>query len=333
MIISGINSCIIIAGTLLLYKQYDVFSVLLSGLAGYIINLFIILYLLKKIAGWNFWICKRSVGKNVWSRLFFSELGQFATLASSYFPLYLLSGFSSGIISAMNYGKNIADIPNTLITTQVATVSGVKMNEQAARREYDQLNDTFTRSSQLLVFILVPAGYFIFIFAAPLIELFYKTGNFTSEAVVQSAKFLQLLAITIFSIGVNAMVTRIFIAHQVIKQSFFYKIIMNLVLIVAVWLFTKYYGAYGYPYGVIFMNAVNFLTMYFICKKFFAEIRYNDVLRYTAWIMLVHLPLALILFYTVSLTNLFYLYKLLIGTLAYVAAMFLLNKNKKFSII
>lgn len=37
---------------------------------------------------------------------------------------------------------------------------------------------------------------------------------------MQNPLFLRLLAVSIFSIGVNAMVTRIFIAVQAIKQAF-----------------------------------------------------------------------------------------------------------------
>ena len=59
----------------------------------------------------------------------------------------------------------------------------------------------------------------MFVFAEPIVELFYNRGNFTQQAVVDSAKFMQLLSITIFSIGVNAIVTRIFVAIQAIRQS------------------------------------------------------------------------------------------------------------------
>jgi putative peptidoglycan lipid II flippase len=333
MMISCINSCIVIAGSLLLYKQYDILSVLLSGLAAYFINLIFLVYLLKKNADWNFSICKKIINKKIWSKLFFSELGQLATLASSYFPLFLLSGFNSGVISAMNYGKNIADIPNTLLTAQVANVSGIKMNEQVAKNEQDGLNDTFIKSAKLLVFILVPVGAYMFVFAQPLIELFYKTGNFTAAAVASSAKFLQLLAITIFSIGVNAMVTRIFIAMQIIKQALFYKIIMNGLLIIAIWIFSGYYGAYGYPYGVIFMNSLNFLGMFFICRKFFKSIQYGQLLQYTAAIILIHLPVAAILFYTFASGNLYGVYKLLIGCCIYIAMMLLINRFKMIKIL
>jgi peptidoglycan biosynthesis protein MviN/MurJ (putative lipid II flippase) len=332
MIISGINSLIIIAGSFLLQNKYDMLGVLISGLIAYTVNLIFLLYLLKKKAGWVFLIANKNITKNIWDKIFFAQIGQAATLASNYFPLFLLSGFGNGVISIMNYGKNIADIPNTLITAQVAAVSGIKLNEQAAANDYSSMNDTFIRSSKLLLFILVPLGCFMFVFAQAIVELFYKTKNFTPEAINSAAKFLQLLSVTIFSIGVNAMVSRIFIAAQKIKQAFAYQLLMNGLLITAIWILSKYYGAYGYPYGVIFINSINFAAMYFICKKFFAQLQYSYLLQYATAIILIHLLITVLLFYTLASADLFYFYKLLLGFCIYLLAVIVMSRIKKISV-
>ena len=115
-----------------------------------------------------------------------------------------------------------------------------------------------------MVFILVPMGCFMFVFAEPITAFFYQRGSFTQQAVIDSATFMQLLSITIFSIGINAIVSRIFIAMQAIKQALFYQVVLNVLLIAAIWLFTKSYGEYGYPYAVILINIINFIGMYFI---------------------------------------------------------------------
>ncbi len=333
MIISGINSSIVVVGSLLMYKQYDIKSVLLSGLAAYVINLTAVIFILKKIAGFDFRICQSNPGKNIWNKLFFSQLGQFATLASSYFPLYILSGFNSGLISAMNYGKNIADIPNTLFTAQVAGVSGIKMNELAAQNNLHILNNTFLKSTKLLVFILVPSGFFMFVFAEPLVELFYASGNFTFEAIKEAAKFLQLLSVTLFSIGINAMVTRIFIAMQIIKQALFYKIIMNGLLIIAIWVFTRFGGAYGFAYAIVFMNSINFFGMFFICRKFFKSIQYNVIVKFTVIIFAINLPLAVMIHYLINTSAIYYLYKLILGGAMFLLVMYLANRFKKIAIL
>ena len=332
MVISSIKSCTVIVCIFLLKADYDVLSVILGGLISYAINLLIQIYILYKITGWKFTFTKPKIRKAIWSNVFYSELGQAATVASSMFPLYLLSGFGSGIISVMNYGKNIADIPNTLVTSQFANVIGIKLNEEFARTDYAGMNETFLRTSKLMVFILVPMGCFMFIFAEPMVQLFYNRGNFTQQAVIESAKFMQLLSITIFSIAVNAMVTRLFIAAHFIKQAFTYQIVMSSLLIFFIWFFSKYYGAYGYPYAVIFVHAINFLTMFFICKKYFEFIRYGQLLKYTAVIALINIPVVVVLWYTVKQSNLFYFYKLLVGLIIYALVIIVAARLKKISI-
>ena len=328
MIISSIKSCIVIGCIFLLKADYDVLSVIAGGLISYAVNLLIQMYILYKIANWKFTFKKPPISKSIWSNVFYSELGQITTVASSMFPLYLLSGFGSGVISVMNYGKNIADIPNTLVTSQFANVSGIKLNEQAAKEDYTGMNATFLDIAKLMVFILVPLGCFMFVFAEPLVELFYKHGNFKQEDVITSAKFMKLLSITIFSIGVNAVVTRIFIAMRAIRQAFFYQLILNVLLIAGIWAFTKQYGEYGYPYGVILVNCINYTGMYFICKKYFKGIEYGKLLKYSAKIMAVNLPLAALLYYALLSKDIGSFYKLLFGSIIYLVMFILMIRIK-----
>jgi len=288
MIISGINSCIVIGGIFLLHQRFDVLSIFIAGVAAYTINLIFLLLVMKKVDGWKFFSKSATINKTVWGNISFAGLGQLATLASSFFPLFLLSGFGKGVISAMNYGKNIADIPNTLITSQLTNVSGIQLNEQAARHDMAGMDESFVNTGKLLLFILIPVGCFLFIFSEPIVRLFYLRGNFTGQDVIASGRFLQLLSVTIFSIGINSLVSRIFIATQAVKKAFLYQLVLNGLLIAATWLFTKYYGAYGYPYAIILMNCVNFIGMYFICKKIASQINYALLLKYTGLLLLIN---------------------------------------------
>jgi putative peptidoglycan lipid II flippase len=327
MVINSIKSCIVIVCIFLLKEEYNVLSVILGGLISYAVNLFMQIFILYKIAGWKFTFSKPPVRKAIWSNVFYSELGQALTVASSMFPLYLLSGFGSGVISVMNYGKNIADIPNTLVTSQFANVSGIKLNEQAAQGDLAGMNKTFLDISKLMVFILVPLGCFMFVFAEQIVELFYMHGSFTRQAVVESARFMQLLSITIFSIGINALVTRIFIAMQAIRQAFFYQVVLNVFLIAVIWLCSRYYGAYGYPYAIIIMNLVNFITMYFICHKLIPQINYAALLKYTGLIIFINALIAIGLFFAVNNIQAGSLLKVISGFLLYLIILLILNKK------
>lgn len=330
MIISSFKSIIVIVCIFLLKEEYDVMSVILGGLVSYAVNLLIQLYVLKKIARWSFVIGSPGIRRKVWSNVFYAEMGQITTVISSMFPLYLLSGFGSGIISVMNYGKNIADIPNTLVTAQFTNVSGIKLNEQVAVEDYAGMNQVFLKTGKLLVFLLVPMGFYLFVFATPVVELFYQSRNFNSVAVGESAVFLKLLAVTLFSIGINAAVTRIFIATQAIRQAFIYQLLMNIILITAISICTHYYGAYGYPYGVIILNLLNCFTLYFVCRKLVAYIDYMALLKYTGLIIAVNLGIAALLYLGLLYMKMNGVLSLLTGFLLYL--IILLGVNKKWKL-
>ncbi|MEP7254887.1 MAG: lipid II flippase MurJ [Ferruginibacter sp.] len=326
MLISSIKSVIAIAFIFLLKAGYDVLSIFLAGLISYAFNLVILIYVLKRTVGWKFKMRSTGISKRVWNNIFYAELGQVATLASSMFPLYLLSGFGSGVISVMNYGKNIADIPNTLVTTQFANVSGIKLNEEFARQDHVAMNGTFIKTSKLLVFILVPISFYLFVFADPLVELFYHSRNFTPGAIAESAIFLQLLAVSIFSIGINAMVTRVFIAVQAIKQAFLYQVVLNVLLIAAIWIFTNKYGGYGYPYGLILVNMINYIGMYFICKRLLVPVDYEVVLKYTGMIILINAAITAGIYVIAPFVNTGLVLNLIICFMVHLTILLFLNK-------
>lgn len=326
MLISSIKSIIAIACIFLLKAGYDVLSVFLGGLISYAFNLVFLLFILRRTAGWKFISPLPVIKKRVWHNIFYAELGQVATLASSLFPLYLLSGFGSGVISVMNYGKNIADIPNTLVTTQVSNVSGIKLNEEVARQDHAAMNGTFLKTSKLLVFVLVPMGFFLFAFARPVVELFYSSRNFSLSALKESAVFLRLLALTLFITGINSMVTRIFIAVQAIRYAFFYQVVLNILLIAATWWCTNKYGAYGYAYGIIIVNLLNYFGMYFICKMLVPSVNYAALLTYCAFIIIINAAIAGGLFLLAGYFAAGNLAVLITAFLIYILILLLLNK-------
>lgn len=327
MAVSSIKSCIAIACIFLLKSNYDVLSVFFAGIIGYSINLLILLFILKKQFAWQFGLFKVSVTRITRNNIFFAELGQIATFASSMFPLYLLSGFGSGIISLMNYGKNIADIPNTLITTQLSNVSAIKLNEEAARKDSAAMNSTFLLFCKLLVFILVPFGFFLFVFSEPIVRLFYASKNFNTDSLVGASIFLKLFAVSVFSIGINAIVSRVFMAVQAIKQAFIYQLVLNVFLIFAIWACTKYYGAYGYPIAIIVVNVVNVFSMYFICRNIAYYINYLAVIRYSIITLLVNACISSVLYLFVIYTSMPPITTIAIGFIFYLLILIFFNKK------
>lgn len=327
MIISSIKSGIAILCIFLLKADYDVMSIFLGGLIAYAFNLVVLLIVLRKTAGWKFVMASSGIRKTVRRNIFYAELGQIATVASSMFPLYLLSGLGGGVISVMNYGKNIADIPNTLLTSQFSSVSGIKLNEQVAKQDHKGMNETFLSTSKFLVFVLVPVGFFLFVFARPIIEMFYMHGDFDNAAATGATVFLQLLGVSVFGIALNAMVTRVFIAMQAMKQAFIYQVIMNVLLIIAIWFFVEQYGAYGYGYAVIAINILNIGGMFLICRIVAPHVKYGVLARYTALIIFLNGIIATVVYVAADYLQIPILLKMIVLFTLWLFILMVLNKK------
>jgi len=332
ILISGVNSCIIIVSIIFLNRRFDVLSILIGGIVAYSINLLILLIVLKKATAFTAINCKINRSKRLLLNMFYTSMGQLVTTASSYFPLYLLSGFNSGVISALSYGKNLADVPNTLLTSQLTNVDGIRLNELAAANDLAGMNKIFFSTAKFLVFVLVPVGFFMFVFAGPIVQLFYERGSFGAGDIDSAARFMQLLAVTVFSIGVNAITARVFIAMQAIRQAFIYQVIINTLLIIATWLFVKKYDAYGYGYGVITINIFNYLLMYYVCKKIAPHINYAALLKYTLLIIFINALIATAFWFTMICLPANVLLQLTIAFLFWLLALMLVNKILHLSI-
>ena len=122
------------------------------------------------------------------------------------------------------------------------------------------------------------------------------------------------------------MVSRVFIALQAIRQAFVYQVIINIFLIGAIWVFTKYFGAYGYPYGIIAVNGLNFILLYFVSKRLARYINYGSLLTYTFFILLLNVAIASGLYFIFPYLPALVIWQLLTGFLIYGTALWLLHK-------
>ncbi len=233
-------------------------------LCGYTIQLLFLLLLLKKKLHWNFGVTIKILERKVLHNIIFAQLGNITSVLSSYIPLYILSGFGAGIITSLNYGQKIADIPTQFITMQFSSVIGIKLNELYAKNEIKTMNDVFVNSSKALLFILIPISCFLFLYAHDIIALLLQRGNFDSEAVQQTVVFFKYFCLLLPFLAINTLVSRIFMAAQKIKEAFWYQIIMNGVLIGLIYVLVMFYGVIGYPIALIILHSLSVFFIFFL---------------------------------------------------------------------
>jgi hypothetical protein len=75
------------------------------------------------------------------------------------------------------------------------------------------------------------------------------------------------------------------------------------------------------------MNLINFITMYFICRKLVPQINYETLLKYTGIIILINAAIATALFFAVNYIQVANLVKVITGFWLYLIILLMLNKK------
>ncbi|MET6998760.1 lipid II flippase MurJ [Chitinophaga defluvii] len=319
-----INSIFILLFIILFHKSLDISSVLLGTIFANLLNLVLLCYLMKKQLGWSFKYEKTKIEKEVWKNIFFAQCGNLATTLATYFPLFLLSGFNAGVIAALNYGKRIADLPTTFITSQFSTVVNIKFNESYSKGNLEELNNSYIRTIKLLLFIITPLASISFIFSEEMISILYSRGAFDSKAISVTADFFKYFVIMLPFVCMDAISARLYATTQTIKYSFIYQIIGNVLRIVLIYGGLKQYGYIGYPLAMLSVSILSIFIFYIYTLKLFPFIEYKRVLRYLLGIILFNLAISIGVKFATSLFSNWYVI-LGIGITLYFFLLLLLN--------
>jgi peptidoglycan biosynthesis protein MviN/MurJ (putative lipid II flippase) len=327
MIASMLNSIVSLAFLFCFQSKLGILSLLLGLMVSYILQLCFLMYLMIRVLRWRFTFKVVRVGSQNVKNIIYALTGDITTTLSTFIPAYLLSGFGLGIISSLNYGQRVANLPEFLITAQFSSVAAIKFNELYSRKELKQLNNIFVSSAKTLAFILVPASFFIFIWSSEIVTVLFKRGAFDENSVKISAVFLKYLALLIPMMAVNTLVARLFMAAQKIRQAFWYQAAFNISLITAIFIFTRYFGAAGYLYSLVLLNFCNVIALYYMTRYFFPMIDYKQILSYMIKIVLLNLPICAVLFVIKIgvFDDLPASLNLIFGFIAYLLILFLIN--------
>lgn len=296
MVISLINSIFIIISIPLLQKHVGMKCVITGLILGNSINLFMLVWTLCKYVDWRFTAITFKIPGNFLRRIFYSQAGYAATAANMVVQSYLLSGMSAGLIAALNFGRQVSDIPGNFLTAQFSAVSGIKFNELTARKQFSDLDRAFRKSTSFLLSILCPVCGIIFVFNTEIVEVLYGRGVFSSASVADTAIFCKIFIISSPLIAITFLSTRILIAAKKIRQSFWYQIGSNLLSILVMFLLFPKYGAKAIPVTILVSYILSIIAQpimfHFLCPY----IGYLKTLADNSVVVMVNVTIVLAVF-------------------------------------
>jgi putative peptidoglycan lipid II flippase len=297
MIIAMVNNTLALIFLILFHDYFNVLSILIGLVLAYLINIILLIYLMRKNLKWDFSFKMVSLEKRILHNMFYAQAGNMASALASYAPIYLLSGFNAGIITCLNFGQKVADIPRQLIIAQFVSVVGIKFNELYAKKDFEKLNEVYSKAIKILLFMLVPVSILFYLFSHEIIVLLFKRGTFNEASVLVSVNFFKYLGLLLPFFAIISVTGSLYYSAQIIKFAFGYQIFSNVLFITMLFFGLKYFDFMGYPFSLLVINILNVLIIQLFVRWLFPFINYIYILKYFALNILINLALGIFICY------------------------------------
>ncbi len=323
-----LNALLPLACLLILGRTTGIIAMIYGMTAANAVQIAVFLWMMKKELAWNFIPFSARPARTFAKNLASNQLIELANIAASLLPLYLLSGLSAGLVSALNYAKQLADSPTEIFTLRVTNVSKIQLTESASRKDETALNADFLNTQHFLLFLLTPLAVFTAFYAPEIVTLFFKRGEFNAQDVRQAAAFLRPLMGVMWFMAPILMQNNVVAAGRKLKEFLPYAL-GSIILFIAVTPITvRVWGAFAYPYAQVACCFAGLYLNYLFFRKYFPFVAYGFSLRRTARLAAVNIlalfPSAVYAFFVAG-TNAFV--TVLIGGIIFLAALYWLVRQ------
>ncbi len=289
VLLTPLNALLPLLFLIIFGRSWGIISMVYGFVTAYFIQSAVFLYILRKELNWDFTPSTAGWHRHLTKNLASNQLIELANIVSSILPLYLLSGLAAGLVSALNYAKQLSDSPTEIFTYRVANVSKIQLTENAARQDWDTLNTHFLSTQHFLLFVLTPLAVFTAYFAPEIIALFFKRGSFTLADVQNAAGFLRPLMAMMWFLAIISMQNNIVAAGRKVKESLPYALCCIGLFIVVVPFTMQKWGAFAFPYTQVACNIVSLFINYRLFQKHFSQVPYLRSLRAAGRVLFLNL--------------------------------------------
>ena len=293
-----LNACCPFLALLLLGRRVGIISMLYGFFAANVLQIIVLVILLKTQMRWNFrpaWFALRTHTRQ---NMLTGQSLALLDMLNSWLPVYLISGMGVGIVSALNYCKQLTDSTTEVFTARAANVAKIEMTEQIAQQELAQANTTFQHSNYILLLILAPLVVFSCYFAPQIVDLFFKRGQFTAQAAQHTITFLRPTLFTLLLMVPGYLQNSSLAAGQKIKEWFPYALTSGILLTGMMGGLIPLKGAFIYPYLIGIGLVMGFVLNAFLFRKHLSFIQYFEpfkvALRFTVLAAVTLVPVAIL---------------------------------------
>ncbi|MBN1618969.1 murein biosynthesis integral membrane protein MurJ [Candidatus Dojkabacteria bacterium] len=127
-------------------------------------------------------------------------------------------GLGEGSLSAYSFANNLQLLPVHLIGSTISQAAlptlAVEYSESLNGKDFSKFKETFTKTFQQILFLILPAVVFIVVLRLPFVRLTLGAGEFDWNATVVTAWVLALFGVSILFQSLTSLLLRTFYAMQ-----------------------------------------------------------------------------------------------------------------------
>ncbi len=288
-----LNAIVPMVVLILFHNNLGLKAMLCGFICSYILQALIYLILMKKKLNWAFTNFKTTFENRLKSNIVTNQILILANFCIGMLPMYLMSSFAGGVISAYSYAKQLTDAPNEILTSKITSVFHIQLNENASAQNFEDLNRNYLKANYLILFIMVPLAIFTCYFAPDIVNLFFKRGEFNLESSTNVVRFLRPMMILLITTVLTPFAGSIIASTRKIKESFKYMIFRDIIIIGAMYFFISHFGPFAYPYTQLGCSIFGYFIVALFFKNYIPQIKFWQPLKDAGLLIILNL-LALI---------------------------------------
>lgn len=277
--LSPLNAIIPMCFLVLFHNILGLKTMLIGFNLAYLIQFLVCLYIMKNKFNWSFTSFKISLERRLKDNIITNQILVIINTCVSMLPIYLMSNFTGGIISALSYAKQLTDSPSEILTSKITGIYHFQLNENASANDFNTLNTNYLKVNYLLLFIMIPLALFTCYFAPDIVNLFFKRGKFNLESSINVVRFLRPLMIALICGVLTSFTPSIIASTRKIKESFKYMLFKNFVILLILYFAILHYGPFAFPYAQIVCYLFDYLVIILFFKIHIPQINFWQPLK------------------------------------------------------
>ncbi|MBR3582297.1 MAG: hypothetical protein IKO01_02485 [Kiritimatiellae bacterium] len=249
-----------IAFVLAFSKVLGVVALAQSMILGFLLQLGVALWLMRTQLGWSFALRWPGIRWKVWRDVGYTEVGIVVIAMALFSPLLMASAAPEGFVTAMNYALKLSQVPEYLLSAQIALIIGIRLNELASKGDDGAFRETYGRLARFMLWFCTPLACLMFVAAPDAVPWLLQRGAYTAEAARLTAVLFRGMIAAFPAIVYNAILLQIFAAKQKVFRRNLMDVIMNVSIFSLLWLLVPRMGLERFPwvktgcmYGVHFV--------------------------------------------------------------------------------